>query len=179
MSGHLQKLKMLLLFFVRLRKIVKRKFWTAVVKKTCNKYGKGLTVNAKSMIGGNVTLGENCNFNGMNISGGGGVYIGNNFHSAPKCEIIVQYHNYDKGKTIPYDDTVITKNVIIEDNVWIGYHVMILGTVRIGEGAIIQAGSVVVTDIPKCAIAGGNPARVFKMRNIEHYEKLKSLGKFH
>lgn len=36
------------------------------------------------------------------------------------------------------------------------------GGVTIGEGAIIQAGSVVVSDIPKYAIAGGSPAKVFK-----------------
>jgi acetyltransferase-like isoleucine patch superfamily enzyme len=49
----------------------------------------------------------------------------------------------------------------------------------IEEGAIIQAGSVVVNDIPYCAIAGGSPAKVFKYRNIDHYELLKSQGKFH
>jgi len=53
------------------------------------------------------------------------------------------------------------------------------GNITIGEGAIIQAGSVVVSDIPKYAIAGGDPAKVFKYRDIEHYEKLKKEKKFH
>jgi acetyltransferase-like isoleucine patch superfamily enzyme len=57
--------------------------------------------------------------------------------------------------------------------------VIILPGVTIHEGAIIQAGSVVVKDIEKCAIAGGHPAKVFKYRDIEHYEKLKKEGKFH
>jgi acetyltransferase-like isoleucine patch superfamily enzyme len=48
-----------------------------------------------------------------------------------------------------------------------------------GDIIIIQAGSVVVKDIPKYAIAGGHPAKVFKYRNIEHYEKLKKEGEFH
>lgn len=175
----IQKIKSPILFFIRLRKLIKRKLWTAVVRLTCNKHGKVLYVNAKSWIGGNVTLGENCNFNGMNISSGGKVCIGNNFHSGADCKIIVQYHNYNQGKAIPYDDSYINKNVTIDDNVWIGERVIILGNVTIGEGAIIQAGSVVVSNIPKYAIAGGNPARVFKMRDIEHYERLKQLGKFH
>jgi acetyltransferase-like isoleucine patch superfamily enzyme len=51
--------------------------------------------------------------------------------------------------------------------------------VRIGEGAIIQAGSTVVKDIEKYGIAGGHPAKVFKYRDIDHYEKLKKEGKFH
>jgi acetyltransferase-like isoleucine patch superfamily enzyme len=51
--------------------------------------------------------------------------------------------------------------------------------VTVGEGSIIQAGSVVVKDIPKYAIAGGHPAKVFKYRDIEHYKKLKMENKFH
>lgn len=54
-----------------------------------------------------------------------------------------------------------------------------LGGVKIGEGAIIQAGSVVTRNIPSCAVAGGHPAVVFKYRDKEHYYKLKSEGKFH
>ena len=68
---------------------------------------------------------------------------------------------------------------MIEDNVWLGNRVTILPGVTIGEGAIIQAGSTVVRDIEKYAIAGGHPAKVFKYRDIDHYEKLKNEGKFH
>ena len=50
--------------------------------------------------------------------------------------------------------------------------------VRIGEGAVIQAGSVVTSNIPKYAIAGGHLAKVFKTRDISHYEKLKKEKKF-
>ena len=41
------------------------------------------------------------------------------------------------------------------------------------------SGSVVVNNIPKYGIAGGHPAKVFKYRDKEHYEKLKNQGKFH
>lgn len=46
------------------------------------------------------------------------------------------------------------------------------------EGAIIQAGSVVVGRIPKYSIAGGHPAKPFKTRDIEHYLALKTQKKF-
>ena len=105
------------------------------------------------------------------------VVIGDNFHSGSECLIITSNHNYE-GEAIPYDDTNICKDVCIEDNVWLGSRVIILGGVTIGEGAIIQAESVVVKSIPKYAIAGGHPAKVFAERNIEHYEKLKLLGKY-
>lgn len=61
----------------------------------------------------------------------------------------------------------------------VGDGLRILGDVRIGEGAIIQAGSVVVSDIPSCGIAGGHPAKVFKFRDKEHYYKLKRMKQFH
>lgn len=53
-----------------------------------------------------------------------------------------------------------------------------LGGITLGEGCIIQAGSVVTSSIPKFAIAGGAPARVFKMRDVAHYERLKADGCF-
>ena len=108
----------------------------------------------------------------MKIAGCGNVIIGNNFHSGSECQIITEIHNYE-GDKIPYDETYICKDVIIGDNVWLGNRVLILGSVRIGEGAIIQAGSVVVKDIPAYAIAGGHPAIVFSQRDIQHYNKLK------
>ena len=102
--------------------------------------------------------------------------FGNNFHSANGLKILTSFHNYE-GARIPYDETVITKDVVIEDNVWIGLDVIILGGVTIGEGAIIQAGSVVSQSIPALSIAGGNPARKFKERNREHYYALKKENK--
>ena len=127
----------------------------------------------------NTFLGKNTNFNGMIVNGIGKVVIGDNFHSGTNCLIISSIHNYDFGKRIPYDDTHIEKPVIIHNNVWIGDRVTILGKVIIGEGAIIQAGAVVVKDVPPGAIVGGNPAEVFKFRNMEHYYELRSKNLFH
>ncbi|PUU86070.1 MAG: acetyltransferase [Halanaerobium sp.] len=156
-----------------------RRFFTWRVTKKAAKVGKSLKVNKKSSVSKNTFLGNNVNFNGLSISGNGKVIIGDNFHSGKNCLFITQLHNYDNGKTIPYDDTYITKDIEIEDNVWLGSRVIILGGVEIGEGAIIQAGSVVVNDIPKYSIAGGHPAKVFKHRDIEHYKKLKAENKFY
>ena len=91
--------------------------------------------------------------------------------------IITQNHNYE-GDSIPYDKTYIKKTVTIGDCVWFGHRVMVVGNVNIGEGAIIAAGAVVVKDVPTLAIVGGNPARVLKYRDSDHYYKLKAEGKF-
>ena len=91
---------------------------------------------------------------------------------------ITSNHNY-LGNGIPYDDTVIEKPVYIDDFVWIGANVTVLPGVTIGEGAIIQAGIVVIKSIPPLGIAGGNPAKCFKMRDENHYYKMKSEKKFY
>lgn len=138
------------------------------------KHGTNVKVNFYSIFTANTLIGENCHFNGMRISGSGEVVIGNNFHSGKNIRMITTYHNFNKGSELPYDDTTYSKNVVIEDNVWLGESVLILGGVRIGEGAVIQAGSVVCKDVPPLAIAGGHPATPFKFRDAEHYYSLKN-----
>jgi len=149
------------------------------VEKKAKKVGSSLSVNHPSWVTPKTILGDNVNFNGLYMRGGGEVEIGDNFHSGPECMILTRNHNYDTGSAIPYDNTYIEKKVTIEDNVWFGARVTVIPGVTIGEGAIIQAGSTVTSDIPKGAIAGGHPAKVFDTRDMEHYEKLKSEGEFH
>jgi len=157
-----------------------KKFYKNKVLKNVKSYKEPLKVNGYSFVNKNTVLGENCNFNGMKIKGNGKVTIGNNFHSGQECLMLTSYHQYDNGDAIPYDSQKnVDKEIVIEDNVWLGDRVIVLGGVKIGEGAIIQAGSVVVNNIPKYAIAGGHPAKVFSQRDIENYEKLKQEGKFH
>jgi len=153
--------------------------FTYIAIKTLGKYKSKPKVNFYSRFTKNTIIGNNCHFNGMIIRGKGKVLIGNNFHSGKDVLFINSYHKYDDGDAIPYDiKEMIDKDIIIEDNVWIGDRVIVLGGVTIGEGSIIQAGAVVVKNIPKFGIAGGNPANVFKSRNIENYNELKGLNKF-
>jgi acetyltransferase-like isoleucine patch superfamily enzyme len=52
------------------------------------------------------------------------------------------------------------KEIIIEDNVWIGYNSSINRGVVIGKGAIIGSNTVITTDVPPFAIVIGNPSRI-------------------
>ena len=149
------------------------------VKNIAKSVGVGLKVNNPSWVSPNTELGDFVNFNGMRISGGGKCKIGNYFHSGAGCKILTENHNYDKGTEIPYDSTYVYKDVVIEDFVWLGIDVIVLPGTIIREGAIIQAGAVVHGEIPRCAIAGGNPAKVFAYRDIEHFDKLKEEKRFH
>lgn len=125
---------------LNVRKKIRRWYYSKQIRKKAKKVGEKLKVNNRSVVTSNTCLGNNVNFNGMEIQGSGNVFIGNNFHSGKENLIITHVHNYDYGKAIPYDDTYIQKDVCIEDNVWLGTRVIVLGGVTIGEGAIIQAG---------------------------------------
>ncbi|OFY51436.1 MAG: maltose acetyltransferase [Bacteroidetes bacterium GWF2_41_31] len=164
---------------LKIKRYYIRAYYTKRTRIISLKCGSGLKVNYKSFFSGKVYFGNNCNFNGMIVGGKGEVHFGNNFHSGSECLVITQNHNYDAGEKIPYDDSLILKKIIIEDNVWLGARVIITGNITIGEGAIIAAGSVVVKDIPKYAIVGGNPAKILKYRDIKHYELLKSKNQYH
>ncbi|MBO3088071.1 sugar O-acetyltransferase [Cellulomonas dongxiuzhuiae] len=52
--------------------------------------------------------------------------------------------------------------VTVEDDVWIGAHVVLLPGVRVGAGSIVGAGSVVTKDVPPGVVVGGVPARVLR-----------------
>ena len=58
-------------------------------------------------------------------------------------------------------------DIIVGDDVWIGYGATILSGVYIGQGAVIAVGAVVSKDVPAYAIVGGIPAKVIKYRFSE------------
>lgn len=67
-------------------------------------------------------------------------------------------------------------SIIIQNDVWIGYGVTILGGVTIHNGAVVAANSTVTKDVPPYAIVAGNPARVIKYRfDSETIEKLQRI----
>ena len=68
-------------------------------------------------------------------------------------------HARPAGEELPYKG-----DTVIGNDVWIGYDALIMPGVKIGDGAIIAARSVVAVDVPPYAIVGGNPARVVRER---------------
>lgn len=65
-----------------------------------------------------------------------------------------------------------TAPVVIEDYVFIGPRVIVQPGVKIGKGAIVAAGAVVVKDVPPFAIVGGVPAKIIGERKLKklHYK---------
>ena len=70
-----------------------------------------------------------------------------------------------KAKILDAGNEAFSKgDIVIEDDVWIGFRSTILSGVHIGQGAVVAAGSVVTKDVPPYAIVGGVPAKVIKYR---------------
>lgn len=62
----------------------------------------------------------------------------------------------------------LDKDVIVEENVWIGMNVVLLSGVVVGRGSTVAAGSVVTKSLPPYCVAGGVPAKPIKFKwNID------------
>ena len=106
-----------------------------------------------------LSLGDNVGISPWTqINAVGGCYIGRACQIAAETVILTVDHQYTEGEALPVDRVRLIKPVIIEDYVWVGLRVLIAPGVRIGEGAIIGMGSVVVQDAPPLAVVAGNPA---------------------
>jgi chloramphenicol O-acetyltransferase type B len=160
------------------RKLIRLKYYSFLVRRKAASCGKIVRANYKTIVNERTVIDNNFNSNGLVVVGRGGVRFGQNFHCGFGCVVITENHNY-QGRALPYDESYCVGDVKIGENVWFGINVVVLPGVEIGEGAIIQAGAVVVKDIPACGIAGGNPAVVFSERDGEHYQALKLAGRFH
>ena len=93
------------------------------------------------------------------------VQIGKYTLFAPRVQILGGDHIYtNPEKPIIFSGRPKTPPTKIGEDVWIGSNALIMAGIKIGDGAIVAAGSVVTKDIPEYAIFGGNPARFIRMR---------------
>ncbi len=111
-------------------------------------------------IGDRVAINEFCWFEGS-----GEIEIGNGVWIAPGVSIA----SFDHVHTARVHDLMaqdkIYGKVVIENNVWIGTNCCILKGVKIGEGAVVGAGSVVTKDVLPYTVVAGNPAK--KIRDVD------------
>ena len=119
---------------------------------------------------------------------GGSIYIGTGAHIQPRCllsaycseirigagaeiapncafwSIQPRHGSREKNSSLPLESK---GGIVIQEDVWLGYGVIVLDGVHIGSGAVVAAGSVVTRNIPANAIAAGVPAKVLSYRKIE------------
>lgn len=114
-------------------------------------------------IGRNVILGR-----GSMVSSASFLEIGDFTITGPYCCFSNADHDVqDLYSPILQQGAKSNGNLIIEENCWIGFGVIIVKPVRVGRGSIVAAGSVVLEDIPPFSVYAGNPARLKKMYNFE------------
>jgi acetyltransferase-like isoleucine patch superfamily enzyme len=158
--------------------------WTdaQVFRKFRSRLDPGLTIGAASRMDGvlfnigergRVTIGDGCRFEEVfvicdqEMRIGNGVVMGwrvtlvdSDFHPLSPAERLLDVvacsplHGGVPRPEIP------CRPVVIEDDVWIGPNATILKGVRIGAGAFIEPGAVVVRDVPPRARVMGNPAAI-------------------
>jgi maltose O-acetyltransferase len=93
--------------------------------------------------------------------------IGEHVMMGPEVVILDRNHRFD-DPTRPIGEQGETESrpPVIGNNIWIGTRAIILPGVRVGDGAIIGAGSVVTKDVAPYTIVGGNPAKVVGFRGV-------------
>lgn len=123
-------------------------------------------------IGNDVQIGPGCY-----ISAEGGVSIGHFVLVGANVNILSSSYEYREAEIPVRWQGMVYGKVVIEDDVAIGAGSVILKDVRIGRGAIIAAGSVVIDDIPDYGVVAGNPARLIKFRGDDGLSPLGRLVK--
>ncbi|MGA8148753.1 MAG: acyltransferase [Gallionellaceae bacterium] len=132
--------------------------------------GSGLLVGSRCMFivphgiyGGYLRIGENVKFHhNVEIDYSGGVTIGNDVWISQN--VLIETHDHIPSRKPKSEWKFESSSLTIEDGVWLGANVTVLGAVHlIGKGAVVAAGAVVTKDVGAYEIVGGVPARVIGM----------------
>lgn len=144
---------------------------------------RGVRFDGRFVLHGSMHATKYCRFaddvhvNSLHVEGVGELFVGAHTHFGREVLVITSSHDY-RGAKLPYDSRHIVKPVLIGECVWIGDRVTILPGTVIGDGVIVQAGSVVHGKISALSIVGGNPAVPFAARDPDHYHELKQKGAY-
>ncbi|WP_194242012.1 CatB-related O-acetyltransferase [Winogradskyella eckloniae] len=132
---------------------------------------------ARCELYGDIEIGRFTSLNGPNtdiVAHGGKVTIGQFCSIARNVSMQVSNHAMSRATTYPIfknifneevnNDFISKGDITIGNDVWVGAHSLILSGVKINDGAIIAANSVVTKEVPAYAIVAGSPAKVIKYR---------------
>lgn len=141
-------------------------FRNYLTKQLIPKMGCSVRVNPKANFGSGlrIKVGNNCNLStGLNVIGD--LELGNDVMMGPEVVFISYNHEVsDLEAPMRQQGASESRPIVVGNDVWIGMRAMVMPGVRIGDHAIIAAGSIVTKDVPEWAIVGGNPAKIIKYR---------------
>jgi acetyltransferase-like isoleucine patch superfamily enzyme len=118
-------------------------------------YSKGPSI----CIGDNVFIGNNTEFNITDK-----IVVGDDCLIAAGCRFVDHNHSIVQGYLIR-SQKAPKKEIILEEDVWLGCNVVVLMGVKIGKGSVVAAGAIVNKSIPSYEVWGGIPARFIKKRD--------------
>lgn len=116
----------------------------------------------------NIFLGE-----GSYVNGGGMLCASSNARIVIGRNCMISYNTHFRTDMHRHDDVAIPMisqghdqmDIILEDDVWVGFGAQIMAGVKIGTGSIVGAGAVVTRDVPPYSVVGGVPARLIQRRS--------------
>lgn len=110
-------------------------------------------------------IGDDCGLSGTVINAENLVKVGNRVFFGANVTVSDSDRHPLNAKARFANEAGVNKPVIIEDDVWLGMNVVVMKGVRIGQGAVVAANSVVLKDIPSNVVAAGIPA--IKVKDIQ------------
>lgn len=133
----------------------------------------GINIKGPCQIWGPITM---HNFNAThNLFIGKNVFINTEVRFACTTAKIIIRDNVEIGPRVSFETSghgiiyrlnegrsIIDKDIIVEENVWIGAGAILLPGVTVGKGAVVAAGAVVNKDVLPYTLVGGVPAKVIK-----------------
>lgn len=108
------------------------------------------------ILGKKVNINNRCRF----VLGDEDIRIGDNTLIGPGTSFYGFNHSLAQDGS--FNGPLISKEIVIGQNCWIGCNVVIVAGVHIGNGCVIGAGSIVTKNFPDSVMIAGNPAKIIK-----------------
>lgn len=135
-------------------------------KRIFRKCGENVNIERGARFGSGVNI-ELGNYSGIGINAHipSDTIIGDYVMMGPNCYILQTNHIFsDVDKPMMFQGADVSRQTIIEDDVWIGRDVLMTSGRIIKRGSIIAARCVLTKDFPAYSIVGGNPGKLIKSR---------------
>jgi len=97
------------------------------------------------------------------LNGGDSIQVGRKTLISGFVYLQTSMHNYEKGSEIQ-NQGFTHQEIILDDDVWIGAHAVILPGTRLGKGTVVGSNAVVNASFPENSVVAGVPAKLIKTR---------------